>query len=90
MKNFIKMIPETIKFLDTLDLTPFFPKDRCMDPDEIIDKIEQYYNEDHPELLPTKFEGRIFNYLTNYEIVEYLAKRYNCRIQEVTKYYLIK
>lgn len=84
-----EMMDRSKEFYDTIDFTPFF-SDCAMDIDDLQNSIEDYYEIQHPELIPEDFEGYFFNYMDKYEFAVYLKQRYNMSMTDVIieKYYL--
>ena len=72
------------EFLDTLDLKKYVEKSIYVD--EIISVIEEDY--DDSDILPSDFEGCIFNWMDQYEVAKYLAYRYckTFREEETVRY----
>lgn len=68
------------EFLDTLDLKKYVEKSIYVD--EIISVIEEDY--DDSDILPSDFEGCVFNWMDQYEVAEYLALRYGKTFREDT------
>lgn len=38
--------------------------------------------------LPEEFEGEVFNFVTEYEVGQYIEKRFNVNVQERCSYYI--
>jgi len=76
------------EFLDTLDLSKYIEKYEYVD--DMHSAISDDY--DNSEELPEIFEGCVLNFMDDYELAEYLAKRYDLRLEEyfVSRYYLTK
>ena len=68
------------EFLNTLDLKKYVEKSIYVD--EIISTIEEDYEDS--DILPSDFEGYIFNWMDQYEVAEYLALRYGKTFREDT------
>lgn len=77
------------EFYDTIDFTPFFTSP-IMDVDNLMDKIADYYELQHPELIPEDFKNCFFNFMDKYEFAVYLKLRYNMDMTDevIEKYYL--
>ena len=86
-----EMMDRSKEFYDTIDFTPFFSK-FAMDVESLQDDIGEYYEVEHPELIPEDFEGCFFNFMDRYEFALYLKKRYNMSMRDevIEKYYLYK
>lgn len=84
-----EMMDRSKEFYDTIDFTPFF-SNCAMDIDDLQNSIEDYYEIQHPELIPKDFEGYFFNYMDKYEFAIYLKHRYNMSMtnEVIEKYYL--
>lgn len=77
----------TKEFYDMIDFKEMFlPEENGVDIQEIIDDIEEYYDERNPDLLPPEFEGYFFNFWDKEEFLDYLKRRYNIKIVEETIY----
>ena len=74
------------KFLDTLDLDKYIKEYEFVD--DMFSAISDDY--DDSDILPKEFEGCVFNFMDDYELAEYLAKRYNLDLREqfISRYYL--
>lgn len=64
-------------FYDTIDFTKFFDfaNDSIM-LDILIIEIENYYDNNHPELLSEEFQDCFLNFMNNDEFADYLCERY--------------
>ncbi len=80
------------KFYDTIDFEPFFlnGKNIEMDAFTLINRIELYYDKQHPELLPKEMHGYFFNFVGEEEFVNYLKERYGFFVHTeiIEKHYL--
>ena len=86
-----EMMDRSKEFYNTIDFTRFF-SDYAMDIDDLQDCIEEYYEIQHPELIPEDFKGCFFNFMDRYEFATYLKQRYNMSMRDevIEKYYLYK
>lgn len=87
MKNEMKFQYET---LDKIDFLPFIKKYKHKKFIEMIRDIEKTY--DHTDICDNDvLEGFIFNWISEYELAEYLKKRYkeNFKVYEVSYYILV-
>lgn len=91
-KEFKKMEEFSYDFYDTIDFEPFFLNgDNIeMDVSTLMNRIELYYDEQHPELLPKEMHGFFFNYIGDEEFVDYLKERYGFSVhtEVIEKHYL--
>lgn len=73
-------------YLDTLDLEPFLHKGQELY--YIVEEISEKFAND-PNM-PEELEGEVFNFLSDYEVGEYLAERYGVKVREdiEVRYYL--
>lgn len=73
------------EFYDTIGILEFFPENwDTLNIDILMAKMEEYYDVQHPELLPDEFEGYIFNFWDKYMFINYLTERYGIGIREST------
>ena len=77
-----EMMKRAKEFFDTIDFTPFLPKDETVLLRDVMDAIEIYYDEQHPELLPEDFKRCFFNFTSEDEFAEYLHDRYGIKNRE--------
>lgn len=85
----LKLMELSYKFYDTIDFKQFI-NEKEMLVRELMNKLEEYYDINHPELLPEELEGCFFNVICEDEFAEYLAKRYGfkTRYEVIEKYYI--
>jgi len=85
-----EMMEICYKFFNTIDFEPFFPAGKTVEVGEMMEQIEEYYDDEHPELIPEEFQGYFFNFCDQYDFVQYLKKRYNAVENEevISKYFI--
>ena len=90
LRETMQMIDESYRFYDTIDLIEFIPSGVEIDLDDLINIIEDYFDNKHPELLPQKFQGCFFCFINREEFATYLEKRYgfHVKVELIEKYYL--
>ena len=82
-------------FYDTIDFKKFMEEHKLtcysIDLDTLIEKLETYYDDENPSLLPKEFQGCFFNFMNKDEFAAYLKLRYDWQIDHefVSKYYII-
>lgn len=93
MTNQKKEIELNYTYLDMIDLQPYLEKAATLS--ELMRDVQyDYENNKFPEcfhLFINAFEdGQVFNYLTDYDLAQYLSAKYNVPIaeQEYTEYYI--
>lgn len=74
------------KLLDKIDLDKYIKEYEFVD--DMFSAISDDY--DDSDILPEEFQGCVFNFIDDYELGEYLAKRYNLDLREqfTSRYYL--
>lgn len=76
-KTYEEELEISYKFYDTIDFTKFIDDNEHTNKvKDIMCKLEDYYDFNHPESLPEEFEGCFFNFVDEYDFVLYLKKRY--------------
>ena len=78
------MVKINNSFWDTIDFNKFIPDDRYIIIRDLMNSIEQYYDEEHPDLLPREFDGFFFNFMNEEDFAHYLKKRYGYKIKSET------
>jgi predicted HTH transcriptional regulator len=64
------------KTLDKIDFLPYIDKFKGQDIHKMVDAINNDYN--HTEITDNEWcEGYIFNWISVYELIDYIKKRYN-------------
>lgn len=86
------MMKKSKDFYDTVDFMAFiYPDVHRIKVRDLMDHLKEYYDENHPEMIPPEFEGCFFCYTNETEFVDYLRRRYGWDIQEeVTVEYYIR
>lgn len=78
--------------LDRINVIDYIKKYDTVD--DIMEKIEadtpMFEAHIRAAIEDPYMKGEIFNYIGNYEFMDYLKKRYGTEFQEETKYYVIK
>lgn len=74
----------TKDFYDTIDFKKFMSADYQISTRDLMDCIEEYYDELHPELLPEELNGSFFNYMDEQDFALYLKERYGFGLIENT------
>ena len=89
---FALMQRKSKKFFDTIDFTKYIPEGESqVSVRTLMDILETFYDENHPNLLPEWLEGCFFNFINEYEFAEYLKERYGYLItEEVEPHYYIQ
>ena len=72
---------------DLFDTLPFDEPEDGIDLAEYISNAEYKFESIE---LPDIFDGEVFNFVTEYEIGQYLEKRFNVRIRERCQYVIQK
>lgn len=82
----------TKDFYDTIDFKKFMSADYRISTRSLMDCIEEYYDESHPELLPEELNGSFFNYMDEQDFALYLKERYGFGLIEntVIEYVLLR
>jgi len=94
--SYEEMMKISKDFYDTIDFTQFLNDKSIVDSDRNLDRLieilENYYESEHPELLPKQFEGFFLNFVSDYEFGQYIAERYNYKLIKavITTHYLIQ
>lgn len=80
----------SIDFFDTIDFKRFIKPGERIELQDFENSIEEYYG-NHRELLPEVFQGYVFNFVNDYELGQYLEKRYGWKICEevIERHYFI-
>lgn len=60
-------------FFDTIDFKRFIKSGEKIELQDLEDSINEYYD-NHKELLPEVFQGYVFNFVSDYELEQYLEK----------------
>lgn len=83
-------IKMSYNFYDTIDFKRFINKylkdgyGLLLKLSDLIQDIEFYYDETHPELLPEPFQGYFFNFIDEFDFGKYLENRYGWKLSEQT------
>ena len=90
MSDWEKLQELSYNFYDTIDFTSYFDDEDWVDIEVIIYKLETFYDNEHPELLPKELDGCFFSVIDPEEFTLYLKKRYNLEFswQIIDKYYV--
>lgn len=82
---------ENMEVLDKLDLLPFISRDDTIN--DVRDKIQTAAElhrmfDDIIDLDCDLLQGSIFNWLNDYDLMNYFEQRYGTEFQEVTEFYV--
>lgn len=88
-KFYDNVLKETYALLDKINMSPFF--EHNMTPQELRWKIEDYVENDpqlKAKLNTDYFQHEVFNWMDDYELMEYVHKNYGVRFTEIVEYRL--
>ena len=84
--SYNEMMKISKEFYDTIDFEEFLKDKSLLSTDisveKLVELLENYYNSNHPELLPEQFQGCFLNFMNTEEFGNYIAERYGYRIEE--------
>ena len=92
MMKYLDMVKINNSFWDTIDFKQFMIDEEHINVRDLMNCIEDYFDEGHPDLLPPEFQGCFFNFMGEDEFAHYLGKRYgyDVRSETVEKWYVFK
>ena len=69
------------EFYDTIDFTKFMSDAKRINIRDLINCIEEYYDINHPDLIPEELNRCFFNFTSDEEFADYLCERYGWKTQ---------
>ena len=88
--TYYEMIKVSYEFFDTIDFRQYIKPGERIELQDLIDSVDDYYD-NHPDQLPEMFQGFVFNFVSDYELGQYLEKRYGWKAHEevIETHYII-
>lgn len=80
------------EFYDTIDFTQFMSDDKQINVRDLMICIEEYYDLNHPDLIPEILNRCFFNFMPEEEFTDYLCERYGWKkhIEYIENCYVLR